>query len=373
MTDTSRSEPFGPSLPVVLFLTVMVVTGFLPRLLVAPLLLRISDSLGISFDRASAFFITVSAGFVFGLLVSGSVASRLGHRWTIVAAIGVCGLAVTGLAAVSRPLVFHAGLFVAGLGSGLYPGSGIASLTALTPEVHHGKALAIHESGPNLAFLVAPILVAVLAPTMGWRGVFVVVGATALFAAVAFALFGRASSEPAEPPSFRNLTVFARSRSFWIISALFIVAACGAVGVFSVLPTYLVVEHGLSERLVNMLVGFSRVSSFGSILLAGSLTDRLGFRAVVSAVLGVTGVVTVLIGVASGTILLAAVFLQPMLIGAFFPVGMSALTRSSPPHARNLAVALAIPLANLVGSGIVPRIMSAAGAAGHFRLSFVLL
>lgn len=367
------TDRFAPALPWVLFLMFMVFFGILPRLLLAPLLLRISDDLNIGFDAASRFFLTASFGFVSGLFSSGFIAQRLTHRWTVVLSIGVGGAMLMVLGWIQSVAVFHLVLIVLGWATGLYPGSGVASVTAIVPDAHRGKALAIHESGPNLAFIMAPILAALLAPPFGWRGVMMITGIAALAAAAAFARFGRANTDRGEPPHFENIATVVKNRSFWVVSFLFIVAATGAMGVFSVLPTYLVVDHGMEEGFVNTLIGASRVTAFVAILSAGTLADRFGFRAVVLVVMVITGTVTLLIGAASGTVLVVSVFLQPMTVGAFFPVGLSALTDVAPPKMRNLAVALAIPLANLVGGGIAPPLLSAAGAAGGFPTAFVVL
>lgn len=364
---------FAPSVPWVLFLMFMVFFGIFPRLLLSPLLLRISGDLGIGFDRASRFFLSASAGFVTGLLSSGFVAQRLTHRRTIAFSVALGGLMMIVLSRVHSVAFFHIVLAIMGWANGLYPGSGVASVTTIVPDAHHGKALAIHESGPNLAFITAPILSALLAPSIGWRGVMVVTGIAALLAAISFARFGRADTDRGEPPHFENISVLAKNRSFWVVSVLFTVAATAAMGVFSVLPTYLIVDHGLEESFVNTLIGVSRVTAFAAILSAGSIADRFGFKIVVSVVMVITGTVTLLIGAASGAVLIVSVFLQPMIVGAFFPVGLSALTSVAAPRLRNLAVAMAIPLANLVGGGISPPLLSAAGAGGGFRTAFVVL
>jgi NNP family nitrate/nitrite transporter-like MFS transporter len=357
----------------VLFLTLVVYFGILPRLLLAPLLLRISETLGVTYDRASAVFLSGSVGFVIGLFSSGFIANRLHHRGTIALTILTVGTLLVTLSFVRSLVLFHLIFAALNWASGLYPGSGIASVNALAPRESRGIALAIHESGPNLAFLTAPILVAILAPSLGWQPLYRIVGGVTVLVGIAFAVFGRASNDRGQAPHFQNIAVFLRSGPFWIVSVMFVLAASGAMGVYSVLPTYLVVEHGLTEQVVNSLVGLSRVTGFASILLAGTMADRFGFVPVVVVVLGTTGLVTIAIGLASGFWLLAAVFLQPLLVGAFFPLGLTALSENSPPDAQNLAVALAIPLANLVGAGAMPPALAALGAAGHFRLGFVLL
>lgn len=368
MSNTPR---FAPSLPWILFLMLMVFFGIFPRLLLSPMLLRISDGLSIEFDRASAFFLTASLGFVLGSLTSGFVSKWLSHRWTIVVSVTLGGSLMVVLSQVQSSGWFHVILFLQSWFNGLYPGSGIASVTALVPDDHRGKALALHESGPNLAFILAPILSALLAPVIGWRGVIAATGGAAVVAGVAYAFIGRGSTERGEPPHFENIKLFASNRSFWILTTFFVIAATAAIGVFSVLPTYLIVEHGYTERFVNTIVGASRITGFAALFLAGGLADRFGIRVVIAAIFAITGIVTIALGVAGGSLLLVAVFLQPLVVGSYFPVGLAALTTTAPRQARNLAVALAIPVANLIGAGVAPRVMAALGSAGSFRIGFV--
>ena len=322
---------------------------------------------------ASIFFLTSSSGFVIGLLTSGFVAQRLTHKWTIVASVLLAGLALIALSYVRSEGYFHLLLFVGGWGIGLYPGSGIVAVTTIAPDVHRGKALAIHECGPNFAFILAPVVAAALAPTIGWRGVMLLVGISSIAVSLVFAASGRAGSGRGQPPSYRNLTELAQNRSFWVVSALLVVAATAAIGVYGVLPTYLVLEHGLPERFVNNLVGASRITGFAAILTAGTLADRFGFRPVVAVVLVITGFATLLLGVAQGWLLMASVFLQPLIVSAYFPVALNALANVTAPERRNLAFALAIPMANLVGAGVAPPLFAAAGARGWFPQAFVVL
>lgn len=364
---------FAHSVPWVLFLTLMVFFSIFPRLLMSPLLLRISQDFEVGFDAASRLFLTMSAGFIVGLLSSGFVATRLTHRWTVALAVGLGGVMMIAVGlAPSLPLL-HAAIVIAGLVTGLYPGSGVASVASLVPDFHRGKALAIHETGPNLAFILAPLVSAAAAPVIGWRGVVTAAGAAAIVVAAAFAVFGKADDQRSEPPHFKNVGFIIRNRSFWVVSLLLTVAAMAAMGVYSILPTYMMVDHGLAERLVNTVIGASRVIAFAAILSAGVFADRFGFHAVVLVIMVLTGAATILIGVGHGAVLIIAVFLQPAIVGAFFPVGVSALTNIGPPQMRNLSVALAIPMANLAGGGLAPTVLSSVGAAGNFRAAFVVL
>ena len=365
-------ERFSRSVPSVLALMMMLFFAVSPRFILSPLLLRIAVTFGIDYGRASAVFLMASFGFVTGLLTSGYVAARLTHRFTIVFAIGVSGVLLIVLSAVRSFAAFQLVLFFCSWATGLYPGSGVTSVAAAVVDRNRGKAIAIHESGPNIAFIVAPVLSAAIAPTVGWNGVFIVFGVGAIVAAVVFLISGKGLSERGQPPNFANLRMFIHDRSFWVIVLLLAIAAVGAIGIYSVLPTYLIAEHGYSERFVNSYIGASRVTGFVAILTAGVLADRIGFSAVIAVIIGVTGVMTILLGLTSGVPLLIAVFLQPMLVQSFFPVAINGLTLVVPLAARSLAVSLAIPLANVVGTGVAPRALGAAGTAGVFGLGFVV-
>jgi MFS family permease len=122
--------------------------------------------------------------------------------------------------------------------------------------------------------------------------------------------------------------------------------------------------------MLNTLVGFSRITGFASIYLAGHLADKFGYRIVLASILVFTSVLTVLIGTVSGPLLLIAVFLQPAATQSFFPATLSAITRTAKPEARNLAVSLSIPLSNILGGGLTPMTL---GAAGYFSMSFIIL
>ena len=352
---------------------VMVFFSVFPRLLVSPLLLRIADGNNIGFATASRLFLTMSAGFVAGLLLSGVIAKRITHRWTVTFSVGLGGafLILAGIA--PSMFLLHTALTAMGFANGLYPGSGIASVASLVPDIHRGKAMAIHESGPNFAFIIAPLVVAAFAPFVGWRGVFIGSGGIAIITAITFGRFGRADTESGESPHFENLGIIVRNRSFWVVSFLMMIAATAAMGIYSILPTYLMVDHGFDETFINTVIGGSRVVAFAAILSAGVFADRYGLRTVILVILVLTGLATMFLGLTSGIALIVIVFIQPAIVGAFFPVAITALTDIVSPKMRNLAVALAIPMANLMGGGIAPTVLSAAGAIGEFRIGFIVL
>ena len=167
--------------------------------------------------------------------------------------------------------------------------------------------------------------------------------------------------------------MFARNRGFWVLTAVLTLVIAAAVGVYSVLPTFLSTVHEMSEARANTIVGAGRILAFLTMVTVGTLMDRFGFTRVALVILIAGGAVTVLVGLTTGTLLYVVVVLQPAIVGAYLPISWAALSDVVPSHARPLSISLAIALSNLIAAGAAPLIMAAAGAAGYFGPAFVVL
>jgi NNP family nitrate/nitrite transporter-like MFS transporter len=189
--------------------------------------------------------------------------------------------------------------------------------------------------------------------------------------AVVFARFGAGGRFHGAPPHWGVLRELTGNRRFWIIAFFFIMAIGLELGVYSMLPTYLIVDRELERSLVNSIVSSSRLTSLLAVFLAGWLTDRFGVRHVIGGVALGAGAVTAALGFTDGWLLVTAVYLQPMLISAFFPAGLSALAGLGTAERRNLSVSVMIPLAYLFGAGMIPAIIGRLAEADAFGLGFV--
>ena len=86
----------------------------------------------------------------------------------------------------------------------------------------------------------------------------------------------------------------------------------------------------------------------------------------------VTGILTLLIGMVSTPWIAAIVFLQPVLAVCFYPAGFAALSIISSPENRNMAISLTIPVAFVLGGGIVPALIGVMADNGCFSLGISL-
>jgi NNP family nitrate/nitrite transporter-like MFS transporter len=198
-------------------------------------------------------------------------------------------------------------------------------------------------------------------------------GAGAFFAGVAFIRLGRGGAFAGESPNARTLGVLLPQPSFWIMIVFFSMGIGVTLGVYTMLPLYLVAERGFERVWANTLVALSRIAGPGVAFLAGWATDQLGPRRALAGVFLSTGLATMLLGMVHGGWIVPVMFLQPVLAVCFFPPGFAALSRVGPPQVRNVAVSLTIPMAFLLGGGAIPAGIGMMGEKGLFPLGITLV
>ncbi len=353
----SPAATYGP----VFFLAAIFFCNFSARISLGPLMPAVERELGLGHAWAGSLFLCITVGYFISILGSGFVSARLGHRRTIVLAACGIGLVLGLVQFASAPLGLALGLFCLGLCAGLYLPSGVATLTELVAQPHWGRAFSIHELAPNLSFVAAPLVAEALIDPLGWRGVMGALGAASLLLGLAYARRGRGSDSPGQPPSPANLKKVLVQPSFWVLMGLFSLGVGASLGVFTMLPLYLVSEHDLARSQANLLVAASRVAGVAASFLAGWTSDRLGPRRTLAGVFAASGLLTILMGLSSGAWLWLAIFLQPTVAVCFFPAAFAALSRLSEPASRNLVVSLCVPLGFVVGGGGFPAAIGWAG------------
>lgn len=359
------------NLPTALMLVVILFFLFTARVIYGPLLLAIEASLGLSHAGAASFFLFIVAGYGLMMLFSGYVAARLHHRWLILLAVAVTCLGLA-LIVVSRSLaMIRVGLMLLGGGSGLYFPSGVPTITSLVDSRDEGKVLALHEVGPNAAFVVAPILAALLLPVASWKTILLAIAAFGVLAGLTFALFGVGGRFCGQPPHLKHARVILGRPSFWIMACLFGLGSGAGLGVFAMTPTFLVAERGMDPRTVNTLVGLSRLASLGPIFVVGYLADRVGAQKTMAATLALTGLTTAALAATAPPVLLVGVFLQPVLSACFFPVAWAAVGRITERRLHNLTISFLFPISYGLGSGLVPYLFGLLGDRLSFAAGFL--
>ncbi len=373
VAEPTRTDPFGKQLRPILLLTSIFFLNFISRIILAPLMPEMVSRLHLSGGAAGSFFFFISIGYFSTLLGSGFLSAVLTHKRTIVVSMFALGVALFVISMSREVWSIRAGLMLLGMATGPYMPSGIATLTTLTTPNHWGKAIAIHELAPNLAFIVASLLVEAILPVFSWRGVFILLGGATWISGAVFAGFGRGGEFNGQRPNVASIRAIFSNRSFWIMVVLFSLGISSTLGIFTMLPLYLVADHGFSRSWANTLIAVSRVTGLGIVFFGGWAADRFGPRQILKIVFLLAGALTLLLGVAAGRWLIVVIVLQPLVAVCFFPAGLSALSAITSSKEQNIAVSLTIPLAFLFGGGAVPVIIGLCGDFESFRWGFVLV
>ncbi len=349
----------------------MVLYNFLSRGVFSPLLPILEEEFGVNHGRSSTLFLIMSISMSSSMVFSGFISSRLNHRGTILLYEFMLGLSLMLCAFSPSFLLMQFAAALLGISSGLYAPSGLASVTNLASRQHWGKAISLHETGPNFGLVLAPLVVGFAAPFLGWKLVLILIGAANWLNGLLYFIYGRGGNFAGAPPNFSNLKLILNNRSFWIMALFLVLAASSSIGVYSILPTYLISDKGLNPKLVNSVVGFSRVSAIAFVLGAGVLADRFGLKKLIGIILILTGSFGLLLGVLDGAALLVAVFFQPVIVSGFFPVFNTTVSNITTAKTRNVAFSLIIPFASALGAGATPTIMGYLGERGYFGHSFI--
>jgi len=355
------------------FLAGMFFANFVSRLISAPLMPVIEKELGFGHSGAGFFFLMLAIGYSIGLMVSGLVSSRLTHRRTISLSAIITGCALLLIAASRELWMIRGGLFLVGIFTGFYLPSGITTVTSSFESRHWGKALAVHEFAPILAFIAVPLLAEGLLLILPWRVILVFIGIAVMVMGLIFPRFSPGGNFKGDAPTFGNIRLVVGNRDFWRMVPLFCAALTISVGIYNMLPLYLTAERGMDREAANALAGLSRMSAIPAALFTGWIVDRFGAKPTMAFVIFFNGLAVILLGIIPGRWVAPMVFLQPALAGGFFPAGFAALSRIVPVNARSLAVAITVFIANLVGAGLIPVFLGIFGDAGRFGLAFIIV
>jgi len=366
------SETFRTQLIPLLLIASIFLLNFTARIIAAPLLPTIERDLGFSHGNAGSLFLFLSIGYFISLLGSGHISSRITHRKTIAVSAIAVGVALSLISFSESLFAMRCCVFVLGISAGIYLPSGITTVTSLVKPRHWGKAVAIHELAPNLSFILTPLLAEMLLHWFIWRNILIFVGMVSVIMGIVFSRLGKGGNFLGEAPNFSSIKKILEIPAFWILIVLFSLAITSTLGVYNMLPLYLVTEHGMSQDWANSLVGTSRISTLGMAFLGGWATDRFGPKPIMTGVFFVTGILTLLIGMVSTYWIAALVFLQPVLAVCFYPAGFAALSTISTPENRNMAISLTIPIAFVLGGGVVPALIGIMADKGYFSLGISL-
>lgn len=213
--------------------------------------------------------------FALSSLISGPIADRVGPRRVIFAGVLTWSIATIGSAmSTSYPMLMFFRALV-GVGEGCYGPAANALLCADAPPNARGRALGIYNAGMAVGGSSGLFLGAVLAPHIGWRGVFWIAGVPSMLLALSAAFI-------AAPPHIdRPHTEPARA---YLLNPTYIAVLMGGTlitfGVTALLfwaRTLIIDERGFSVlggSALMLTIGLG--CGIGGVLTGGYIGDKVG-------------------------------------------------------------------------------------------------
>jgi len=169
-----------------------------------------------------------------------------------------------------------------------------------------------------------------------------------------------------------SILLLLKRKTVWIIGFLWIFAAGSCLGLYSILPLFLVKERGIDFHFANNLFGISRVGGVFVSILTGFLLDRYGYRKMLVFGIITTGLSTIGLSLASTfPLIVITLILQATLSLAFFPIGLASISKLTPLSERAMATGMIISIGVIFGLGFTPFLLGV--IADHFSFQAGIL
>ncbi len=346
--------------------------NFSARTVISPLLPIIEDEFAISHAVAGSIFSFLSVGYTITLLLSGVLSPRIGYKRSIALGFLILMTALFFLRySTTYTSLAVASLFI-GLGAGIYLPSAIPLITAVFGRNHWGKAIAFHETAASFSVFSIPLLTAIALRFINWRAIFFILSAACLVVCTFFCIFSPDPS-PQKGGKVRFSSVFRRG-DFWIMAILWVFAASCALGLYNVIPLFLVKENGMSLETANTIFGFSRIGGFFVAIAAGFFVDRYRAKKILFLVILFTGLSTMSLALAQTIpFLVVMLFVQATINPAFFPVAFVAISKLTDFNERSIFTGTTIAIGVIFGIGLTPVILGAVADIWNFKVGIFSL
>ncbi|RZL90584.1 MAG: MFS transporter [Variovorax sp.] len=133
-------------------------------------------------NASTAGFMASSAlfGMMFGAIFLGTLADRIGRRWTISICVFLFSVFTAAAGFASDPVTFSVMRFIAGLGIGGVLPNIVAQMTEYSPKTIRSRMVTIMFSGYAVGGILAALIGKQFIEAYGWQSVFIAAGAPVL-------------------------------------------------------------------------------------------------------------------------------------------------------------------------------------------------
>lgn len=226
----------------------------------------------------SAFFL----GYAIMQIPGGWLADKFGAKRVLLMAVIMWSI-FTGLTAVAWSLTAMIVIrFLFGIGEGGFQPASSKIIATIFPKEERGRAMSIMLTSGGIVSLIVPLLAAYLLGTIGWRMMFIIIGAIGAIIALLYWKYIKLPQEQAvqvereENVSPKvNLKELFKTPLMWnLIIAYFCIYAVNW-GLVSWIPTYLQKNRGLDLMSIGWVQTIPAITTIIGVYGSGFIIDKL--------------------------------------------------------------------------------------------------
>ena len=321
---------------------------------------------------AGGLFLPFYFGSTTSVISGGFISLRVGYKKLILFCFVALAVCFSLLSLVRTYHMFMIMSFFLGLGSGLYIPCSTPLLTAVFDREQWGKAISFHETAAGCAIMSVPFLTAFALNYINWYSIFLIIGVLSLFVSffiMAFLPDPRPVSDQHSP-----LTDIFRRKDFWLILIVFITCGIASMGIYNIIPLFLVKEKGMSISSANTLFGISRIGGFVAMIFIGFILDRFSVKKIFFFIIFITGVSTIGMALINDHQMLVSMLVLQATFGVVcFPVGLLVISKITTQRERGIYTGITLSIAGIIGPGLSPIILGAIADIWSFSLGILFV
>lgn len=346
--------------------------AFSIRTVISPLLPLIQSNLSLSQATAGGLYLFLAGGNTFSVLLAGHIALKIGYKRLLLISFLSLSLLLAAFSHVNSYVTISVLLFFMGVASGLYLPCAIPMLTATFERRHWGKAIGFHETAAGFNLLSIPFFVTLLLVAVEWRTIFPLMAAATLLVTAIF--WKMTPSPPPERKQSVPTSTLLRRTDFWVILTLWVCCAMLSIGVYNIIPLFLVNEKGLLLKQANLAFSVSRIGGFAGQTVIGFFLDRYSTRKILLVLMVASGVFTLAVAITETYwIIITMLLLQATFCVVFYPVGIVAISKVTQPEERAIFTGTIMAISGMLSIGLTPFLMGAIADQWSFQVGFVIL
>ena len=312
------------------------------RQILPPALPLIKDQFGLNYAQAGFVASAYDIGYGLTLIAGGFMADRMKKGRLVVAGLVLLATSLMLTTLSNTFLSMSAVRILTGASFGAYFVAGISLVSSYFPKEERGKALGIHTGmGAGSGKLIAPLVAALVLPSLGWRPVFYLVGIPVLLIAI---IFWRTVREP-ETDTTTIASVSTIVGKVFCNRFLIMLGLCNAliiaasVSLYSFLPLYLVKEMGADLAVGGYAVAFLNGIDIPIVPVMGTLSDKLGRKVVIFAMSVCSAIALYLFPFFTGGVeIVVGIVLLGIFVGTAFPLIITYVVDATPSSCRSVAL-----------------------------------